>query len=231
MEIVKFCKKNNLYLVEDCAHATLSKYKNVYAGNFGDAGAFSFFATKSITSGEGGMITTNNKKLHLKMKSMTTYGMSQSYGNYDYKYFSSNYRMNELEAVLGYHFLNNFDQYKVEKEKIKKQYDKYLSKKLTKFETKTDNNLYKYICVLKNSNLKKRLRDFLNKNKIQLSGDVYSKPLHKYKIIQKENNTKLKNSLDICNRHICLPIYLGLKKEEVFKIIKIINKFILINYK
>ncbi len=230
-EIAKFCKKNNLYLVEDCAHAVLSSYKNIYAGNFGDVGAFSFFATKSITSGEGGMITTKNKKLYFKMKSLTSYGMSQSFGSYDYNYFSSNYRMNEIEAVLGFHFLDNFKEYKKKKEKIKSYYDKFLSKKIVKFQTKTNNNLYKYICILSNSKLKKKLKDFLFKNKIQLSGDVYAKPLHDYKIIRAENNVKLKNASDICSRHFCLPIYLGLKKKEVYKIIKILNKFISINYK
>ena len=177
------------------------------------------------------MILSNNNRLHLKMKSMTTYGMSRSYGNYDYKYFSSNYRMNEFEAVLGYHFLNNFSQYKIEKEKIKNMYDKYLSKKLIKFRTETNSNLYKYICILKNSKLKEKIINYLKKNKIYLSGDVYSKPLHKYKIIKKENNVNLKNSLDICNRHICLPMYLGLQKKEVSKIINTVNNFVSKNYK
>lgn len=230
IKIKKFCKKKNLYLVEDCAHATLSKFNNIYAGNYGDAAAFSFFATKSITSAEGGMILSNNNKLHLKMKSMTTYGMSQSYGNYDYKYFSSNYRMNEFEAVLGYHFLNNYSQYKIEKEKIKNKYDKFLSKKLIKFDTETNGNLYKYICILKNLRLKKKIISYLKKHKINLSGDVYLKPLHKYKLIKKENNVSLKNSLDICNRHICLPMYLGLKSKEVDKIINTVNHFISKNY-
>ena len=110
-------------------------------------------------------------------------------------------------------------------------YDKYLSKKLIKFETETNSNLYKYICILKNSKLKKKIINYLKKNKISLSGDVYSKPLHKYKIIKKENNVNLKNSLDICNRHICLPMYLGLKSKEVAKIINTINNFISKNYK
>jgi len=209
----------------------LSSYKNTYAGNFGDAGAFSFFATKSITSGEGGMITAKNKKLYFKMKSLTSYGMSQNYGNYDYKYFGSNYRMNEMEAILGYHFLNNFKDYKIEKQKIKNFYDKYLSNKISRFRTKTNNNLYKYICILKNSKLKKKLKIFLSKYNVQLSGDVYSKPLHKFKIIKAENNVKLENSSDICARHICLPIYLGIKKKEIYKVTRLLNKFITVNYK
>ena len=63
-KIIEFCKKR-IHLVEDC-YAVLIGFKNRYAGNFGITGAFSF-ATKSITSGEGGMITTNNKKLFEKL--------------------------------------------------------------------------------------------------------------------------------------------------------------------
>ena len=59
-EIVKICKKFNVPLVEDAAQAQVSKYKNIFAGNFGIAGAISFFTTKVIHS-EGGMVTTNKK--------------------------------------------------------------------------------------------------------------------------------------------------------------------------
>ena len=89
----------------------MTKYKNIYSGNFGDAAAFSMVASKSVTSGEGGVIATNNKSLYKKFKLMRSYGMSSKYGNFDYKYFSSNYRMNELDASVGYHHLSNYNLY------------------------------------------------------------------------------------------------------------------------
>ena len=217
-EIIKFCKKKNIYLIEDCAHAVLTNYKGTYAGNFGEAGAFSFYSTKSVASGEGGMITTNNIKLYKKMKSLTSYGMTKSYGVFDYKYFSSNYRMNEMEAIIGYHHLINYKYYLDKKIKIKNIYDKLLKDKVEVFETKSKGNLYKYICLLKNAKEKKRLIKYLNKKNIFLSGDVYTKPLHEYSLIKKEVIIKLPNSLDVCSRHICLPIYNGLKNKEIKKI-------------
>ena len=104
-------KKKNIYLIEDCAHAVLTSFNGKHAGNFGDAGAFSFYSTKSVASGEGGMITTNNIRLYNKMKLLTSYGMTKRYGVFDYKYFSSNYRMNEMEAIIGYHHLINYKYY------------------------------------------------------------------------------------------------------------------------
>ena len=217
-EIVKFCKKKNIYLIEDCAHAVLTSFNGKHAGNFGDAGAFSFYSTKSVASGEGGMITTNNIRLYNKMKLLTSYGMTKRYGVFDYKYFSSNYRMNEMEAIIGYHHLINYKYYLDKKTKINNIYDKFLKNQVKVFKTKSKGNLYKYICLLKNSLEKRKLVKYLNKNNIFLSGDVYAKPLHQYQIIKKEKKFKLPNSADICSRHICLPIYNGLNNKQIRKI-------------
>ena len=219
-------QKKKIHLVEDCAHAVLTSFKNRYAGNFGITGAFSFYATKSITSGEGGMITTNNKKLFEKIKSMTSYGMTKNYGNYDYKYFSSNFRMNETEAIIGYNHLINYSIYLKEKNRIKKIYDDNLNGKIKLFKTKSKGNLYKYICILDTASQKKKLIKFLNKKGIFLSGDVYAKPLHETKIIRPYFKYSLSNTSQICSRHICLPIYLGLSKNKVHMICKLLLKFL-----
>lgn len=78
-EIVKFCNKRKIILIEDCAHSVVTRINKKYSGNFGIAGAFCFYATKSVSSGEGGMITTNNYKLYKKMSLLTSYGMNNSY--------------------------------------------------------------------------------------------------------------------------------------------------------
>ena len=61
-KIAEYCKKNNIYLIEDCAHAHGSLYKGKSAGNWGFAGAYSFYATKTMTTGEGGMIVSHNSE-------------------------------------------------------------------------------------------------------------------------------------------------------------------------
>jgi dTDP-4-amino-4,6-dideoxygalactose transaminase len=214
IKIAEFCKKKKIYLVEDCAHSVLTKSKGIFAGNFGIAGAFSFFATKSITSGEGGMVTTNNFNLYKKLKLHVSYGMSKSYNDYDYKLFGANFRMNELEAVVGYHHLINYGPYLKKKIKIKKIYDLILKNKIQIFKSKSLGNLYKYICILPKNRNKKDLVSYFNRNNISLSGDVYNKPLHKFKIIKNINKEKLPNAEKICARHFCLPIYYGLKLKD-----------------
>ena len=67
-EIVKLCKKKNIKIIEDCAHSIGTKYQNKHVGNFGVCGVFSFYPTKQITTGEGGVVISNNKKLIKKIK-------------------------------------------------------------------------------------------------------------------------------------------------------------------
>ena len=194
---------------------------------FGIAGAFSFYSTKSITSGEGGMVTTNNYKLYKKLKLYTSYGMSKKYNNFDYLLFGANFRMNEAEAIIGFHHLTNYKSYLKEKTKIKKIYDLKLKDKIHIIRSKSVGNLYKYICLLPKNKSKKNLIKYLNKNNIYLSGDVYNKPLHKYNLIKKEHmKINLPNSEDVCSRHICLPIYLGLSIKNAEFISKKIIEFI-----
>ena len=73
--VKKLAKKYNLKIIEDCAESLGVKYKKQLVGSIGDIGAFSFYANKTITSGEGGMITTNSKKLHKKAKSLKNIGI------------------------------------------------------------------------------------------------------------------------------------------------------------
>ncbi len=229
--IVEWCKKKKIFLVEDCAHSFNASLKGTYAGNFGIAGAFSFFATKTITGGEGGLVVTKNKSLFKKIQMLKSYGMSKQFNSYDYKYFSSNYRMNETEAIIT---LNHIKQYTLaysERKRIKKLYDKYLKNVYEIYENKTKSNLYKYVCILNTKKTKKNLIKFLKTKNINLSGDIYQKPLHKSELFKKQFNRELRlpNSEDICARHVCLPIYFGLKKKFVYKIISQLINFSKIN--
>ena len=65
-EILQFCKKKKIKVLEDCAHALGTYFNGVHAGNFGLSGSFSFYPTKQITTGEGGMVITNNKDFFKK---------------------------------------------------------------------------------------------------------------------------------------------------------------------
>ncbi|MBF0521908.1 MAG: aminotransferase class I/II-fold pyridoxal phosphate-dependent enzyme [Candidatus Omnitrophica bacterium] len=99
-EIAKICKKHNLYLIEDVAEAIGGKYKGQMLGTFGDIACYSFFGNKVITSGEGGMIVTNNEKLWIKCEELRDHGMAKE-KKYYYKYKGYNYRMTNMQAAIG----------------------------------------------------------------------------------------------------------------------------------
>ena len=74
-EIKIICKRYNIQLIEDCAHAIGTFYKNKHVGNFGKAGCFSFYPTKQITTGEGGIVISNDKRFIEKVKSLKAFGI------------------------------------------------------------------------------------------------------------------------------------------------------------
>ena len=103
-------KKKNIKIIEDAAEVIGLKYKNKICGSFGDLSIFSFYANKHITTGEGGMICTNNKKLYEKCKSLRNLSFSNSlYNRFNHDDIGWNYRMTNLQAALGCGQLKNIN--------------------------------------------------------------------------------------------------------------------------
>lgn len=98
--IMAIAKKYDLKVIEDCAEAHGAMFANQKVGSFGDIGCFSFFGNKIITTGEGGMCTTNNKELEEKMRVYRDHGMSKT-KRYWHDVIGFNYRMTNLQAAIG----------------------------------------------------------------------------------------------------------------------------------
>jgi dTDP-4-amino-4,6-dideoxygalactose transaminase len=97
--LIKVAREHNLYLIEDTAQALGATYRGVKAGALGDLGTFSFYPTKTITSSEGGAVSTNSDELASKVRLLRSHGET---GKYYYEELGYNYRMGELQAALGY---------------------------------------------------------------------------------------------------------------------------------
>lgn len=100
-ELQKICKKHNLFLVEDAACALGSEYRGRKVGSFGDLACFSFHPRKSITTGEGGMVTTNSRDLYEKLCSLRNHGIMKKNDEEIFTDLGYNYRMTDLQASLG----------------------------------------------------------------------------------------------------------------------------------
>ena len=105
--ITSLCKENGLVLIEDCAHAIGTMCSGLHAGNYGISGSFSFYPTKQITTGEGGVVISNDKNIIKKIKNLKAFGidtlpeMRARPGVYDVQGLGYNYRMTDFQAALG----------------------------------------------------------------------------------------------------------------------------------
>ncbi len=131
--ITAIAKKHNLKVIEDCAHAIESEYHGKKTGTFGDIGCFSFYVTKNIVTGEGGMAVTENETYADQIKILGLHGMSkdawkrfgdEGYKHYQVVYAGYKYNMMDLQASLGIHQLGRVDQYWKRREEIWHVYNK-----------------------------------------------------------------------------------------------------------
>ena len=111
--IVEISRKHNLFIVEDAAEAHGAEYKGKKSGSFSDVGAFSFFANKNITTGEGGMVVTNNENLYNKFKYYKNMCFPlNGIRNYSHENIGFNYRMSNVIAAIGLAQIEKADEYR-----------------------------------------------------------------------------------------------------------------------
>ena len=130
-EIMTIAKKFKLTVIEDCAHALGSFYNKKHVGNFGVVGCFSFYPTKQITTGEGGMVISNNKSIINKITKLKAFGINNDpkarkiQGKYDVNYLGFNYRMTDFQACLGYFQLKRYKNYITKRKQNALTFHKY----------------------------------------------------------------------------------------------------------
>jgi len=134
-EIMAIAKSHKLAIIEDCAHAIESEYHGQKTGTFGNFGCFSFYATKNITTGEGGMVISSHDKLLNKIKIMALHGMSHdAWGRFSddgYKHYfvverGFKYNMMDIQAAVGIHQLKRIEDYWKKRESIWNKYSSAL---------------------------------------------------------------------------------------------------------
>ena len=124
VELMKIAKKYNLIVIEDCAESHGASYKRKMTGSFGDMGCFSFYANKIITTGEGGMVVTNNKSLYKKLKLLRNLAFEQP--RFKHQYLGFNFRMTGYQAAMGLAQTRKLNNIIKEKRRVAHTYNKYL---------------------------------------------------------------------------------------------------------
>jgi len=229
--IMAIANKYNLIVIEDACHGPLSEYNGNKLGTFGDIGCFSFFSNKNISTGEGGMLITNNKEYFERAKLLRSHGMtSLSYErskghstSYDVIELGYNYRMDDIRASIGIVQLDKLENDLKKRADVRKMYIQELSKIddiIIPFKDYTEFcSNYIYPIVLKNSNFEKRdvIRKKLADAGIQTS--VHYPAVHRF-LIYKDFYKELPNTDYVSNNLITLPMYSKITDDEILLISK-----------
>ncbi len=207
-EIMKISKRYGLRVIEDASQALGSKYYGRYAGTLSDVGCFSMYPSKVITSGEGGVITTNNKNIYERLQSIRNHGIVNQSGNS--KFFGLNLRMPEIEAAISYFQLKKLNGF-IKKRKINSNIlSEFVEKCGSVNSSSSDNNIQTnfYLYTISISKNRDELQSKLNKSGI--GANVYYKtPIHKMTFYKKFNNKKInKTNSEWASKHVLsLPIH------------------------
>jgi perosamine synthetase len=203
-EIKAFAKKKKLFLIEDCAEALGAKYKGRLVGLDGDCSCHSFYANKTITTGEGGMVVFKKKTHFNKAQIIKNHGMSKK--KYFHEYIGSNYRITNIQAAIGFSQMNKINKLISMRKAIFKNYDDLLNNKyfykIPRNNWSTNSYWLYYIIIKKKINRKKIIDKLLLKG-IEVSPTFY--PLNTMKIYKKYANGNFENSEKIGFNGICLP--------------------------
>jgi len=221
-EILNICKKNNLYLIEDCAQSHGSTYKQNKTGSFGDFGCFSFYPTKLLGClGDGGAIACRKMKDSIYIKKLRNYGSIKKYHN---EIIGQNSRLDEIQAIFLNIKLKYLDKIIIHKQKLAKIYFENLSDKFILPKIEKEKNDVFHIFNVRHSD-RNGLQNYL-KNKNITTDIHYPVPPYRQiafkKFFQEE---KFPISDEIHKTTLSLPISYAHNESEIYEVTKVMNKY------
>ena len=227
-EIMSIAKKNKLKVIEDCAHSLGSKFNNSFCGTMGDVGCFSFYPTKIITTGEGGMITTNKNNLLKKFKQLRSQGMDITPNQrekliqwkYDVVDLGYNYRLDEIRSSLGLSQLNRINNINKLRIKIADKYNKLLKNikgiSLPVIKSNRNHIFHLYSIKIEKEYYLQRNELFKKLSDKGIGTSVQYYPLHLMSYNKnKYNNLDFPIANKIKDRILCLPIFPTMTEKQI----------------
>jgi UDP-4-amino-4,6-dideoxy-N-acetyl-beta-L-altrosamine transaminase len=240
-KIKEIADKHKLIIIEDACHALGAEYTDTKIGNcaYSDMAVFSFHPVKHITTGEGGMITTNSEELYEKLVIFRSHGITRDSGKllnnkegswfYEMQTLGFNYRITDFQCALGISQLNKVESFIERRIDIAKKYDKAFESndniETMKQSEGCKNAYHLYVIKAKDKKTRLDLFNYLKENDIFCQ--VHYIPVHWHPYYQKLGYKKedCPKAGNFYEKVISLPIYPGLKDEEQEKVIKVIKDF------
>ena len=238
--IKEMCKEKGIYLIEDAAHAHGAKYYNEYkdetlrAGNIGDVGCFSFYPSKVMATGEGGMITTNHDDLNDKARIMRYHGVTRPEGalkgvdyGVDAHYPSQNFRMTETSAIIGLSQLSHLDEFVAKRNWIADGYNYRLRDvegiSLLPIQEFSVSSYWNYYFILDSNIDRDKLSNYLHMNGVE-NANAYYPACHHHAIYEDYVLENYPVAENILKRHLSLPMYYTLSQEDINIITDIVKQ-------
>ena len=220
--IAAWCREHGLWLVEDAAHAHGSSYAGTSAGSFGVAAAFSFYPTKVVTSGEGGMMTTDDERMRDDAIVHRDQGKAGFQGG-DHVRLGCAWRMSEVHAAIGLVHFGAIDRAIARRRAVAARYDDELRSLpgIAPMHPPADgvSNYYKYITLLDAGIDRDEVKRRMAESGVTASGEVYAKPLHHHPVLAFLARDGLSVAEDVCARQLCLPLHSDMTDDEATAVI------------
>lgn len=231
--IVKLAESHGLWIIEDAAHAPGARYGGQPCGSWSEAGCFSFFGNKNMTTGEGGMITTSNPDLARRMRSLRSHGMTVSSwdrdkgrpGHYDVMEFGYNFRFDDIRAAIGLAQLAKLDRFNKQRHGLVEIYNQLLKESepdlilpFASIGTLKEPSYHIYPVLFPTSHERDSMEEMLRDNGIQTS--IHYRPLHQFKAFTDINpRVSLPVTEEFSSRELTLPLYPSLKESQIDTIV------------
>jgi len=225
--ILKIAKKHKLKIIEDSCEAIGAEYKGKRCGSFGDISTFAFYPNKQMTTGEGGMILTDNEKIANHCRALSNQGRKVENGKWlNHSYLGYNYRMSDINASLGIAQLSRIKEILRKRERVAKLYTKKLKdiKDVTLPYVAPYTRMSWFVYVIQVTGTKKYRDDIMNKLRKQgVSCSDYFQCIHLQPLYKKMFGYKRGDfpiAEKISDKTIALPFYNNLTEKQIDYVVK-----------
>lgn len=234
--IMSFAEKHGLFVIEDAAHAAGSSLENRGLGTWGHAGCYSFFSNKNMTTGEGGMLVTNDDAMAAKLRTLRSHGMTSMTWDrhkghawsYDVAGLGYNYRIDEIHSAIGRVQLNKLAGNNLRREKIVAHYHELLQELapsvIIPFQSFRGTPSYHILPILlSKQNDRHAFMESMKEQRVQTS--IHYPPVHTFSAFaDMDQKHDLPVTEDVASREVTLPLYPGLSNDDILTVVQAVQK-------
>ncbi|MDP3710347.1 MAG: DegT/DnrJ/EryC1/StrS family aminotransferase [bacterium] len=231
--ILRIAQKHKLKIIEDACESLLAEYKNKKTGTFGESAVFAFYPNKQITTGEGGMIITNNQSINALCRSLRNQGRSPDMKWLNHERLGYNYRMDEMSAALGLAQLGKVDKILKERANVAYLYHKHLLPyksilSIPKIAAHNTHTWFVYVVRILNRDVD-RDKVITDLEKIGIETKPYLPSIHLFSFYKNKFGYKKGDfpiAEEVSQNTLALPFYIGIKEKDIIKIVVALIKVI-----